>query len=122
MMLVPGAPMYARSNVCGIAGTSIVLILVCSQCAGKRAAQEANNHRLNTYTFCQVRRHNRREDCWLVAHRRVYNATGFIAFHPAGPRPILSRAGKDCTVDYDFHSSVSQRDCTSFSAHSAVHV
>ena len=61
------------------------------------------------FTMCEVRRHNRREDCWLVAHKRVYDATSFIDSHPAGPDPILLRAGKDVTSDYDFHSSVSQK-------------
>lgn len=54
--------------------------------------------------MCQVRRHNKMEDCWLTAHGKVYNASGFMMSHPAGYKPILKKAGKDCTVDFDFHS------------------
>lgn len=60
--------------------------------------------------MCQVKRHNRRDDCWLVAHRRVYDATKFLSSHPAGPKPILSRAGGDASVDFDFHSTRAQRE------------
>lgn len=82
---------------------------MCPICAPQRSKPVPAGY----YTMCQVRRHNRKEDCWLVAHRRVYDATNFLSLHPAGPRPILSRAGGDCTLDYDFHSSVSQRECMS---------
>jgi len=43
-----------------------------------------------------------------VAHNVVYDATLFIAEHPAGPWPILQRAGGDCSRDFDFHSKWSQ--------------
>ena len=61
------------------------------------------------YTRCLVARHDKAGDCWLIAHSRVYDATKFMTVHPAGPEPILSRAGKDVSVDYDFHSSLAQR-------------
>lgn len=89
-----------------VVASSIKFFLVCARCAPYRLDSNSG-----VYTMCQVRRHNRREDCWLVAHGRVYDATRFIDRHPAGPSPIISRAGTDCTVDYDFHSLVSQREC-----------
>jgi hypothetical protein len=82
----------------------------CTKCKHNRLHRTSQTQRRGEYTMCQVRRHCRRTDCWLVAHGRVYNATGFIDGHPAGPKPILSRAGQDCTVDFDFHSKVSQRE------------
>ena len=75
----------------------------CSICIEKPKKQKDAE-----YTMCQVKRHNTRQSCWLVAHRVVYDATDFIPNHPAGVWPIMQRAGSDCTVDYDFHSSWSK--------------
>jgi hypothetical protein len=85
------------------------MVIDCPKCEGKRALVLSQPIRGGDYTICQVRRHNRKSDCWLVAHRRVYDATPFIKYHPAGPRPILNRAGGDCTTDYDFHSLVAHK-------------
>lgn len=84
--------------------------VACERCLSKRDSfiSVSKSCKL-AYTMCEVRRHNRREDCWLVAHNRVYDATSFIDSHPAGPSPILLRAGKDVTVDFDFHSAMSQK-------------
>ena len=41
---------------------------------------------------------------WLSAHGNVYDVTMFMERHPAGSKPILRKAGTDCTVDFDFHS------------------
>jgi Cytochrome b5-like Heme/Steroid binding domain len=75
----------------------------CERCIGKPRRQKEVD-----FTMCQVKRHNTPESCWLVAHGAVYDATKFIPDHPAGAWPILQRAGKDCTVDYDFHSKWSK--------------
>eukprot|EP01147_Barroeca_monosierra_P007870 gene7870-9978_t len=58
------------------------------------------------FTMCQVRRHNTEGDCWLVAHRKVYDVTPFVAneFHRAGMQSIIRKAGKDVSRDFDFHS------------------
>ena len=58
------------------------------------------------FTMCQVRRHNREDDCWLVAHRKVYDVTSFVQheFHRAGMHTIVRKAGTDVTRDFDFHS------------------
>ncbi len=81
----------------------------CTKCMDKRRIVALLTSRRDEYTLCQINRHSSVHSCWLVAHGRVYDATGFISHHPAGPRPILNRAGQDCTVDYDFHSRYSQR-------------
>jgi cytochrome b involved in lipid metabolism len=41
----------------------------------------------------------------ICAHGKKYNVTEFVKIHPAGERCIMNHIGKDCTVDYDFHSS-----------------
>ena len=75
----------------------------CGECREKVRKQGRSE-----FTKCQVKRHASAESCWLIAHSEVYDATSFIPLHPAGMWPILQRAGKDCTVDYDFHSRWSQ--------------
>ena len=101
--------MFIQTYVNTLTLTLIDNFLVCPHCSSKVSTpSESSGATTARYTMCQVRRHSRREDCWLVAHGKVYDATGFIDSHPAGPRPILARAGTDCTVDYDFHSVVSQ--------------
>jgi hypothetical protein len=61
------------------------------------------------YTICDVRCHVTASDCWLVAHGRVYDVTRFIAEHPGGRNSIISHAGAECSVDFDFHSACAQR-------------
>lgn len=65
--------------------------------------------KLPAFTVCDVAQHNKADDCWLIAHRLVYDATSFVPRHPAGEMAIVTHAGKECTEDFDFHSSVAQR-------------
>jgi len=84
----------------------------CASCNAKEAAiREAGRTpgpRDGKYTMCQVRRHNRREDLWLVAHGIVYDATEFLSKHPGGDRSIVRHGGTDSSVDFDFHSSAAK--------------
>lgn len=41
----------------------------------------------------EVAKHNKREDCWVVIHGKVYNLTDFLSDHPGGVGPILAKAG-----------------------------
>lgn len=59
----------------------------------------------NYYTLSEVQQHVTADDCWLIAHGKVYDVTSFIDQHPAGARAILRHAGTDATVDFDFHSN-----------------
>jgi hypothetical protein len=61
------------------------------------------------YTRCDVALHDRADDCWFYAHDVVYDATPFITMHPGGPKSLINRAGRDATVDFDFHSGSAQR-------------
>jgi len=84
----------------------------CCKCNSKPGAlkcSESGKNKLGEYTMCQIRRHSSNRDCWLVAHGKVYDATGFMQKHPAGVKPILKRGGLDCTADYDFHSKRSHK-------------
>ena len=66
------------------------------------------------YTREEVATHNTPDDCWLIANGNVYNATPYLNDHPAGARAILRRAGKDCTTDFEFHSSSAQKRFRNF--------
>jgi|Transcript_55043 predicted heme/steroid binding protein len=61
------------------------------------------------FTPQEIARHNTREDCWLVAHGRVYDVTEFVSRHPAGEFAIVRHAGTDSTSDFDFHPSKAQK-------------
>lgn len=46
-----------------------------------------------------VEKHNTESDCWVTLYnRKVYNVTGFLEEHPAGPELIMDYAGKDITA------------------------
>uniref|UniRef100_A0A7S4KCN1 Cytochrome b5 heme-binding domain-containing protein n=1 Tax=Paramoeba aestuarina TaxID=180227 RepID=A0A7S4KCN1_9EUKA len=66
------------------------------------------------FTREEVAKHNTPEDCWLVANGNVYDATSYLHEHPAGPRAILRRAGKDVTTDFEFHSASAQKRFKTF--------
>lgn len=60
--------------------------------------------------LCEVRLHKSRESCWLVANNSVYDVTGLVDSHPAGPRSIMRKAGgPDCTKDMKFHSKAARK-------------
>ncbi|CAL0305406.1 unnamed protein product [Lupinus luteus] len=55
----------------------------------------------NVYTFEEVSKHNKTEDCWVIISGKVYDLTSFIEDHPGGAEVILAATGKDGTSDYD---------------------
>ncbi len=57
----------------------------------------------------EVARHNTCEDCWIVAHGKVYDVTSYIFQHPGGAGAILRNAGSDATAHFDFHHKSSQK-------------
>ena len=57
----------------------------------------------------EIALHNSETDCWLVAHRTVYDVTTFLKQHPAGDTAILRHGGTDSTMDFDFHSPKAQK-------------
>ena len=41
----------------------------------------------------EVAKHNKRDDCWVVIHGKVYDLTDFMDSHPGGVGPIVAKAG-----------------------------
>jgi nitrate reductase (NAD(P)H) len=54
-----------------------------------------------TFTMEEVEKHNTEEDCWIIVHGKVYDATPFLEAHPGGSASITMNGGADCTEDFD---------------------
>ncbi len=64
---------------------------------------------MDEYDWNEIKLHNKKDDCWIVANNKVYDVTSLINKHPGGTNSIIKNAGKDCTRDYDFHSKISRK-------------
>eukprot|EP00811_Abedinium_folium_P012333 NODE_21434_length_753_cov_3.410543.p1 GENE.NODE_21434_length_753_cov_3.410543~~NODE_21434_length_753_cov_3.410543.p1 ORF type:complete len:165 (+),score=21.53 NODE_21434_length_753_cov_3.410543:82-576(+) len=110
---IPTPRVFSKAYVCdACTGCSDVCSHPdCSACRIKRQrTQMRRKSEKKLYTMCEVQRQSAMGNHWLVAHGRVYDATQFVRSHPAGPAPILKRAGKDCTADFNFHSRDAQKN------------
>ena len=56
---------------------------------------------MNTYTTEEVKKHNTKDDCWLIIRGRVYNVTEFLSIHPGGSSIVVSVGGQDATEYFD---------------------
>jgi len=60
-------------------------------------------------TFEELRKHNTRNDCWLLIDGKAYDVTSWIPKHPGG-EVLLSYAGMDATDVFDaFHDETSEK-------------
>ena len=48
-------------------------------------------------TWDEIRKHNKKNDCWVVVDNVVYDMTPFLDEHPGGRRLPVKQAGKDAT-------------------------
>lgn len=82
----------------------------CHDCCSPSKQSKSSNGE-TYYTICQVRRHNTRQSCWLVAGDTIYDATPYLNTHPGGMESMLRRGGgaSDVTRDLQFHSAKGQR-------------
>ncbi|EPS57444.1 hypothetical protein M569_17373, partial [Genlisea aurea] len=55
---------------------------------------------LKLFSFEEIAKHNRSEDCWLIIDGKVYDVTEFMEDHPGGDDVLLSSTGKDATNDF----------------------
>lgn len=57
------------------------------------------------FTWAEIIKHDKRNDCWAVINGKVYDLTKFINIHPGGDM-ILDGAGGECTpMWYSYHQS-----------------
>lgn len=52
-------------------------------------------------SMAQVSENNTPESCWAVVNNQVYDLTGFIARHPAGPVAVEEMCGIDATESFN---------------------
>jgi cytochrome b involved in lipid metabolism len=72
----------------------------------EKAAEAA----LPTFTLEQVQEHTTEDDCWIILHGKVYDATTWLKKHPGGVTSILGNAGKDSSKSFDVIHSDEARD------------
>jgi cytochrome b involved in lipid metabolism len=94
--------------------SSNFLSLFSSICSGE--SPETSNSSQNTYTMCQLKRHNHADSAWILVGDTIYDATPYIRSHPGGTATILRKSGgaADCTEDMRFHSGRAQREWRKF--------
>lgn len=53
------------------------------------------------FTYDEIKKHTKDDDCWIVIHQHVYNVTEFLEDHPGGPLVLKKKGGKDATKQFD---------------------
>lgn len=53
------------------------------------------------FTRAEVAKHTGPEDPYMIIHNRVYNLKPLLSSHPGGDDILLSKAGTDCTKDFE---------------------
>ena len=49
------------------------------------------------YTMDEVKKHNKKDDLWIVVKGVVFDLTNWLDEHPGGPQALFSHMGKDAT-------------------------
>jgi cytochrome b involved in lipid metabolism len=67
-------------------------------------SKNESNAEKPVYTWAEVRKHNKKNDCWIVINNLVYNVTNFQKQHPGGSRLFHLYAGQDASEVFNaFH-------------------
>ena len=57
----------------------------------------------------EVRKHDKKDDCWIIVNENVYNITQFQYIHPGGSRIIKAYSGQDATEVFNaFHKELNR--------------
>mmetsp|Transcript_15890 Transcript_15890/g.34467 ORF Transcript_15890/g.34467 Transcript_15890/m.34467 type:complete len:222 (-) Transcript_15890:209-874(-) len=73
---------------------------------GKKSPDLAglNGKKPGPVTMDEVKKHNTKNDAWMVLRGKVYNISPYMAYHPGGEKTLMAAAGKDGTKLFDkFH-------------------
>lgn len=52
---------------------------------------------LPKYSFKEIAKHNKSDDCWIILGSKVYNVTSFLNDHPGGSEILMEHAGNNAT-------------------------
>lgn len=67
-------------------------------------SKSESNIEKTVYSWAEVRKHNKKNDCWIVINNLVYNVTNFQKKHPGGSRLFHLYAGQDASEVFNaFH-------------------
>eukprot|EP00796_Vickermania_ingenoplastis_P004831 gene4831-3470_t len=71
---------------------------------------------LKTYTWEEIKQHDKDTDCWVVMNDKVLDVSQFLNEHPGGLDPIKDMAGEDITSSFESigHSSTAVVKSKSF--------
>lgn len=58
------------------------------------------------FSTAEVAKHNTKEDCWVILHKKVYNLSRFLPEHPGGVAVIMKVAGRDGTKAFEAIHSI----------------
>jgi cytochrome b involved in lipid metabolism len=64
---------------------------------------DANNNNQTAkayFNWSEVRKHNKKGDCWIVLNDNVFNLSNFQAIHPGGSKILSLYSGQDASVGY----------------------
>jgi len=59
------------------------------------------NGKIREVTRQELRRHRKRQDCWLAINGAVFNVTSYMDFHPGGWDEMMKGAGRDATDKFN---------------------
>ncbi|KAI0823323.1 fumarate reductase [Trametes gibbosa] len=54
-----------------------------------------------TFSVEEVKKHNKKDDCWVIIDGKVLDVTAFMPDHPGGEKAILLYAGRDATEEFN---------------------
>jgi len=52
------------------------------------------------YSWEEIKKHNKRKDCWVVIRGKVYNVTSFLDEHPGGGEVVEEVGGDARTFSF----------------------
>ena len=60
-------------------------------------SQPSTGSLAKTYSWTEVAKHSKANDCWIVINGKAYDVTTYLDLHPGGADLILTQCGKDAT-------------------------
>ncbi|CAJ1411215.1 unnamed protein product [Effrenium voratum] len=66
-----------------------------------KLAEISAGKELPFFTRAEVAKHTSSEEPYMIIHNRVYNLKPLLGSHPGGDDILLSKAGTDCTKDFE---------------------
>ncbi|KAG9514902.1 cytochrome b5 reductase-like protein, partial [Aureobasidium melanogenum] len=56
---------------------------------------------LKEITQEEVKKHNKKDDLWIIVHGKVYDVTKYLEDHPGGAPSLIEVAGQDATATFE---------------------